>query len=129
MKRLLATALVWQGLTECNSHDFDAAQHSYEQATAALKGEEAGNLSADLHALRARLFRTGSVDPVLRAWTQGLVGAKTFQQVLDDFSDLVIPRVWEREGRKVARVAERLSISPKKVRRILVRAGRRNSRK
>ena len=33
--------------------------------------------------------------------------------------------VWEREGRKVSRVASRLSISPKKVRRILARVGRR----
>jgi hypothetical protein len=32
---------------------------------------------------------------------------------------MVIPKVWEREGRKVSRVAEKLSISPKKVRRIL----------
>jgi hypothetical protein len=30
----------------------------------------------------------------------------------------VIPKVWEREGRKVSRVAEKLSMSPKKVRRI-----------
>jgi tetratricopeptide (TPR) repeat protein len=130
-RRLLANTLTWQGLTECNSvlNDFEAAQHSYEAATTMLKGEDAGNLSTDLNALRARLFRRGSVDPLLRAWTQGLVGAKTFQQVLDDFSDLVIPRVWEREGRKVARVAERLSMSPKKVRRILGRAGRRTHRK
>jgi hypothetical protein len=35
----------------------------------------------------------------------------------------VIPKVWEREGRKVSRVAEKLSISPKKVRRILHSAG------
>jgi tetratricopeptide (TPR) repeat protein len=130
-RRLLATALVWQGLTECNSvvNDFEAAQHSYELATTTLKGEDPGNLSADLNALRGRLFRSGTVDPLLRAWTQGLVGVKTFRQVLDDFSELVIPRVWEREGRKVARVAARLSMSPKKVRRILARAGRRKSLK
>jgi hypothetical protein len=123
--------LVWQGLTESNNalNDLERARESYELATTALKGEEAGHLSTDLQALRARVFRKGSVDPLLRSWTQGLVGDKTFQQVLDDFSDLVIPRVWEREGRKVARVAERLSMSPKKVRRILGRAGRKNTRK
>ena len=130
-RRILATALVWQGLTESNSflNDYEAARVSYELATATLKGEDAGNLATDLHALRARLFRRGTVDPLLRAWTQGLVGDKSFQQVLDDFSDLVIPRVWEREGRKIARVAERLSMSPKKVRRILGRAGRKHTRK
>lgn len=127
-RRVLATALVWQGLTESNSvlNDIESARHSYELATTMLKGEDAGNLSSDLHILRARLFRTGRVDPALRAWTQGMVGAKTFQQILEEFSDLVIPRVWEREGRKVARVAERLSMSPKKVRRILGRAGRKS---
>jgi len=35
----------------------------------------------------------------------------------------VIPKVWMREGRKVSRVAQRLSVSPKKVRRILRNAG------
>jgi len=40
----------------------------------------------------------------------------------------VIARVWEREGRKVSRVAARLSISPKKVLRILARVGRRKPR-
>jgi tetratricopeptide (TPR) repeat protein len=130
-RRLVATALVWQGLTESNSllNDFELARQSYELATTALKGEEAGHLSSDLQALRARVFRKGSVDPLLRSWTQGLVGDKTFQQILDDFSDLVIPRVWEREGRKVARVAGRLSMSPKKVRRILGRAGRKSTKK
>jgi len=36
---------------------------------------------------------------------------------------MLIPRVWGREGRKISRVATRLSISPKKVRRILHSAG------
>ncbi len=124
-RRLLAKTLLWQGLTESSGAlgDLGAAQHSYESAMAALKGDDPGNLSADFDALRGRLFRTGSVDPLLRAWTQGLVGSKTFQQVLEEFSDLVVPRVWEREGRKIARVAQRLSMSPKKVRRIVSRAG------
>lgn len=127
-RRVLAMAHVWQGLTESNAFldDLEAAQHSYDLAIAALKGEDPGNLSADLKRLKARLFRTGSVDPTLRAWTQGMVGAKTFQQMVEEFADLVIPRVWEREERKVSRVAERLSISPKKVRRVLDRAVRRS---
>jgi hypothetical protein len=36
---------------------------------------------------------------------------------------VIIPKVWEREERKVSRVAARLAISPKKVRRILIAAG------
>lgn len=129
-RRVLAMAHVWQGLTESNAFldDLEAAQHSYDLAMAALKGENPGNLSADLKTLKARLFRRGSVDATLRAWSQGLVGAKTFQQMVEEFADLVIPKVWEREERKISRVAERLSISPKKVRRVLNRAVRRSGR-
>ncbi len=35
----------------------------------------------------------------------------------------MIPKVWEQEARKVSRVSKRLSISPKKVRRVLERLG------
>jgi len=35
----------------------------------------------------------------------------------------VIPKVWQREDKKVSRVSSRLSISPKKVRRILRNVG------
>jgi hypothetical protein len=66
------------------------------------------------------------VNPLLRAWSQGSVGDRTFQQMTEQFAELIIPKVWEREGRKVSRVATRLSMSPKKVRRIL---GRVSSRK
>lgn len=129
-RRVLAMAHVWQGLTESNAFldDLEAAQHSYDLAMAALKGESPGNLAADLKTLKARLYRSGSVDATLRAWSQGLVGTKTFQQMVEEFADLVIPKVWEREERKVSRVAERLSISPKKVRRVLNRAVRRGGR-
>jgi len=56
------------------------------------------------------------------------VGEKTFRQISEEFAEIVIARVWEREGRKVSRVAARLSISPKKVRRILAQVGRRKPR-
>jgi DNA-binding NtrC family response regulator len=55
----------------------------------------------------------------LREWSEGIIGSKSFQQVSEEFAKIVIPKVWRREGCKVARVAARLSISPKKVRRIL----------
>ncbi len=125
-RRLLATAYVWQGLTLCNSFfdDCEAARQSCEQAVALLKGLPGSTLE-DLHTLKKRLARSGSVDPTLRAWSEGSLGEKTFQQITEEFADIVIPKVWEREGRKVSRVAIRLSISPKKVRRILARTGRR----
>ena len=77
----------------------------------------------DLEKLKALVLRARPVDPLLRAWSTGVVGDKTFQQITEEFAAVVIPKVWEREGRKVSRVADRLSISPKKVRRILHAAG------
>jgi DNA-binding NtrC family response regulator len=88
------------------------------------KDHQPDDTSDDIHALKAKILRSGSVNPTLRAWSQGSVGDKTFQQITEEFAELIVPKVWEREGRKVSRVATRLSMSPKKVRRILDRVGR-----
>ena len=69
------------------------------------------------------LLRAGAVDAKLRRWSQGLVDDQTFQQMTEEFAAVVIPGVWLREGKNVSRVVARLSISPKKVRRILNRVG------
>jgi tetratricopeptide (TPR) repeat protein len=126
-RRLLAYAYVWQGLTYCNRFfdDPDAARRCYDQAVTLSKGDHADTTWDDLQTLKAKVLRGGSVNPTLRAWSQGSVGDKTFQQISEEFAELIIPKVWEREGCKVSRVAARLSMSPKKVRRILSRVGRR----
>ena len=128
---LLANAHLWQGLTRCNSF-FDnpeAARESYDLARASCgTNQPDNNMWQDLQTLGAKILRKGSVHPALKAWSQGAVGEKTFRQISDEFAEIVIARVWEREGRKVSRVAARLSISPKKVRRILARVGRRKPR-
>ncbi len=128
---LLANAHLWQGLTQCNSF-FDnpeAARESYDLARAACGANQPdNNMWQDLQTLGAKILRKGSVHPALKAWSQGAVGEKTFRQISEEFAEIVITRVWEREGRKVSRVAARLSISPKKVRRILARVGRRKPR-
>jgi hypothetical protein len=125
---LLAKAYVWRGLTECNPffENPEAARESYDLARAACgTNQPDNNMWQDLRMLSAKILHKGSVDPVLKAWSQGAVGEKTFRQISEEFAEIVIARVWEREGRKVSRVASRLSISPKKVRRILARVGRR----
>ena len=127
---LLANAYLWQGLTQCNSF-FDnpeAARESYDLARASCEANPSDNIWQDLQTLGAKILRKGSVHPALKAWSQGAVGEKTFRQISEEFAEIVIARVWEREGRKVSRVAARLSISPKKVRRILARVGRRKPR-
>jgi tetratricopeptide (TPR) repeat protein len=128
---LLANAHLWQGLTQCNSF-FDnpeAARASYDLARASCGANQPdNNMWQDLQTLGAKILRKGSVHPALKAWSQGAVGEKTFRQISEEFAEIVIARVWEREGRKVSRVAARLSISPKKVRRVLARVGRRKPR-
>jgi len=126
-RRLLAYAHIWQGLTCSNRffNDLESARLCYDQAVTLSKGVHAEGAWDDLQTLKTRLLRAGSVNPTLRAWSQGSVGDKTFQQMTEEFAELIIPKVWEREGRKISRVATRLSISPKKVRRILGRVGRR----
>lgn len=125
-RRLLADAYVWQGLTYCNRFfdDPESGRRCYDQATTLSKGDHADSGWDDLQTLKAKVLRGSSVSPTLRAWSQGSVGDKTFQQIAEEFAELIIPKVWEREGRKVSRVADRLSMSPKKVRRILSRVGR-----
>jgi hypothetical protein len=125
-RRLLAYSYIWQGLTFCNRFfdDPDSARRCYDQAITLSRGDHADSAWEDLQTLKSKVLRGGSVNPTLRAWSQGAVGDKTFQEIAEEFATLIIPKVWEREGRKVSRVAARLSMSPKKVRRILDRVRR-----
>ena len=124
-RRLQARALIWQGLTICNtsSGSTDAAREICDQAAILLKNEVQDHIWEDLQLLKAKVVHGGSMDATLHGWSQGVVGDRTFQQLTEDFADLIIPKIWDHEGRKVARVARRLSISPKKVRRVLARLG------
>ena len=124
-RRLRARALVALGMTYSNDffNQMDHAQQAADDAAGLLKPEGRDPLWQSLQRLKAQLSHVGAVDAKLRAWTMGIVEDKTFQQVTEEFAQLVIPKVWEREDRKVSRVATRLSISPKKVRRILNKNG------
>jgi tetratricopeptide (TPR) repeat protein len=125
-QRLLARAWVWRGLTACNPaiDDQEDAKHCYDRAASVLKSPDHDDLWELLQLLKHKTIPQGSIDPLLRSWSQGITGEKTFQQMTEQFAEIVIPRVWEREGKKVSRVAARLKVSPKKVRRILARAGK-----
>lgn len=121
-RRLLARAYVWQGLTlSAEPADLDAARRCSEQAIALLQPEslERQYRWDDLETLKTRVLHARPVDSVLRAWSAGIVDNTSFQQMTEEFARIVIPKVWEREGRKISKVAEKLSISPKKIRRIL----------
>jgi len=126
-RRMLARAFVWQGLTYAAGPDADleSAHRCCDEAAALLQPEAAESqyVWEELESLKAAVLRAAPIEPRLRAWSAGIVANTSFQQITEEFARVVIPKVWEREGRKISRVAEKLSISPKKVRRILQSVG------
>lgn len=120
-KRLLAGAYIARGLTAANDffEEWEIAKQFASLASDLLSTEDRDHLLKELSILKARILRATGVDQTLRLWSDGVLGEKSFQQVTEEFAEIVIPKVWMREGRKISKVAEKLSISPKKVRRIL----------
>ena len=120
-RRLIAKAHITLGLALCLDFpdDLEPAQQCVDAASEVLKPAHQDYVWRELQDLKRKIRGAGNVNSTLREWSQGIVGNKSFQQVSEEFAAIVIPKVWRRENRKVARVATRLSISPKKVRRIL----------
>ncbi|HEX4809624.1 MAG TPA: hypothetical protein VH325_11880 [Bryobacteraceae bacterium] len=124
-RRLLGRAHICQGLTLVNGffNNPESARVCLDRAEGYLEQDRHDALWEEFLTLKTKILRAGTPDPNLRAWSEGAVGDKTLQEVVVEFEELLIPKVWEREDRKVSRVARRLSVSPKKVRRILRRLG------
>jgi len=124
-RRLLATAYIADGMTAANDcfQDWEMAKQRASEATALLGQGDSDSLLQDLSTLKTKIMQASGINDVLRSWSEGMVGDKTFQQISEEFAEIVIPKVWLREGKAVSRVAQRLSISPKKVRRILRNTG------
>ncbi len=124
-RRLLAGAYIARGTTAANEffQDWDLARRCANEAANLMGAGENDHLADELAALKSRITQASGVNDTLRGWSDGVLGDKTFQQVTEEFAEIVIPRVWLREDRKISRVAQSLSISPKKVRRILRNAG------
>ena len=124
-RRLRAAAYIARGMTAANDffRDWQLAKECASHATELIGQGENDHLMDDLAALKSRVMQASGINDTLRAWSEGMVGTKTFQQIAEEFAEIVIPKVWQREGMKISRVAECLSISPKKIRRILRRGG------
>jgi tetratricopeptide (TPR) repeat protein len=124
-RRLLAGAFIARGATAANEffQDWDQARRCANEAAGLMGAGENDHLADELAALKSRINQASGINDTLRGWSEGALGDKTFQQVTEEFAEIVIPKVWLREERKVSRVAQSLSISPKKVRRILRNAG------
>jgi tetratricopeptide (TPR) repeat protein len=124
-RRLIAKAHIALGLALCLdfSDGIEAARQCADEAMALLQPLSHDYVWRELQELKRKLRGAGNINSTLREWSQGIIGSKSFQRVSEEFAAIVIPKVWRREGCKVARVAARLSISPKKVRRILRNQG------
>lgn len=124
-RRLLAGAWIARGMTAGNDffQDWEMARRCASEASGLMGAGENDHLAEDLATLKAQIVKAAGIGDALRAWSEGIVGDKSFQQITEEFAEIVIPKVWLREDRKISRVAQRLSISPKKVRRILHNAG------
>ena len=127
-RRLAAGAWIARGITAANDffQDWELARRCSSEAAAFIGPGESDHLTEDLAALKSKIVRASGISDTLRCWSEGMVGDKSFQQITEEFAEIVIPKVWQREGCKISRVAERLSVSPKKVRRILRNAGLRS---
>jgi tetratricopeptide (TPR) repeat protein len=123
--RLLASACIARGMTAANDffQDWEEARKRAGEATGLIGAGDNDHIVEDLSVLKSRIVQASGINDTLRGWSEGMLGNKTFQQITEEFAEIVIPKVWMREGRKISRVAARLSISPKKVRRILRNSG------
>ena len=123
--RILAGAYVVRGFIAASDffQDWETAKQFSTLASELLGKDDLDHLSKQLTLLKTKILRSTGVDETLRAWTEGVTGAKSFQQITEEFAELVIPKVWEQQDRKITRVAEVLCVSPKKVRRILKNRG------
>ena len=124
-RRLLAQALLCQGMVFGNGffHNPEMARLCCDRAESQLNHDRHDAMWQEVEILRAKILRSGFEDPNLRAWSQGAIGDKSLQDVVGEFEELLIRRVWEREEKRVSRVAHKLAVSPKKVRRVLRHLG------
>lgn len=120
-KRLLAEAYIARGMAATDDYfrEWQVAKDYASKASALLSSDDRDHLLRTLGDLKSKLLGATRIEETLRLWSDGQLGDKTFQQVQEEFAELVIPKVWLRSGKNVTQVSKALSISPKKVRRIL----------
>jgi tetratricopeptide (TPR) repeat protein len=119
--RLIAGAYITHGLalTEQPDVDWELARGRAEKAAALLPNRDRDHLFWELNRLKERIAQPTTMEGILRRWLSGELGSKSFQQIEEEFAEIVIPKVWLKLGRNISRVAQQLNVSPKKVRRAL----------
>jgi tetratricopeptide (TPR) repeat protein len=123
--RILAGAYVVRGFIAASDFfaDWEKAMYFATLTGDLLGKDDLDHLSKQLALLKTKILHATSINETLRGWSEGVTGEKSFQQITEEFAELVIPKVWEKQDRKIARVVEVLCISAKKVRRILKNRG------
>src|SRR2546423_1862217 len=89
-QRLIARAYVWRGLTSCNSffNDTEDAKHCCDAANSLLRAVDYDDLWEELQLLKQKIVPKGNIDPLLRSWSQGITGDKSFQELAEQFAEL-----------------------------------------
>jgi tetratricopeptide (TPR) repeat protein len=120
-KRLLAEAYIARGMAASSDYfqEWDLAKEYANKASPLLSQNDRDHLFKVLGNLKAKLAGATRVEETLRLWSDGQLGDKSFQQIQEEFAEIVIPKVWLQSGKNVTAVSKALRISPKKVRRIL----------
>jgi tetratricopeptide (TPR) repeat protein len=120
-RRLLAEAYIARGSVAADDYfqEWELAKEYAAKGAALLGQDDRDHLYKELGDLKSKILGSAGIDETLRLWSTGQVGNKTFQQIQEEFAELVIPKVWFNVGKNVTLVSQKLSISPKKVRRIL----------
>lgn len=128
-RRLLCEAYIARSMAAASDYfrDWDNAKTFATKAAEVLNHEDRDHLYKQMAALKARLASTTQIDERLRLWCDGIVKDQTFRQIQEEFAQIVIPQVWLRHGQNVSMVSKTLSISPKKVRRVLRSASQRTA--
>ena len=120
-RTVLAAAYIYLGLILSNEYfnNREAAHDAMEHVAPCLEPDLLYFVRENYQRLKKRLREEVTLESALLRLAQGAIGAKTYRELIEDFTDLVISTVWDEEKRVIKHTAARLSISRKKVRSVL----------
>jgi len=120
-RMVLASAYIYLGLILSNEYfnNREGAHDVMERVAPCLESDLLYFVRESYQRLKKRLREEVTLESALIRLAQGEIGAKTYRELMEDFTDLVISTVWDEEKRVIKYTAARLSISRKKVRRVL----------
>ena len=82
-RRLRAGAFIARGMTAANDffRDWELARRCSTEATTLIGPGESDHLVEDLVLLKSRIVQVSGINDMLRSWSEGIVGNKSFQQI------------------------------------------------